>query len=41
MVIVIMHYVFNNIGGEYGIGKKLLVSHTSERDFGVIVQSII
>ena len=35
----VMHFGFNNIGESMELGGKLLVSHTSERDLGVIVQS--
>ena len=34
-----MHFGFNNIGESMELGGKLPVSHTSERDLGVIVQS--
>ena len=34
-----MHFRFNNIGESMELSRKLLVSHTSERDLGVIVQS--
>ena len=36
---VVMHFGFNNIGESMELGGNLLVSHTSERDLGVIVQS--
>ena len=36
---LLMHFGFNNIGESMELGEKLLVSHTSERDLGVIVQS--
>ena len=36
----VMHFGFNNIGESMELGGKLLVSHTSERDLGLIVQSI-
>ena len=35
----VMHFGFNNIGVSSEVGGKILVSHTSERDLGVIVQS--
>ena len=35
----VMHFGFNNTGESMELGGKLLVSHTSERDHGVIVQS--
>ena len=35
----VMHFGFNNIGESMELGRKLLVSDTSEMDFGVIVQS--
>ena len=35
----VMHFGFNNIGESMELGGKLLASHTSERDLGVIVQS--
>ena len=35
----VMHFGFNNIRESMELGGKLLVSHTSERDLGVIVQS--
>ena len=37
----IMHFGFNKIGESMELGGKLLVSHTSERDLGVIVQSYL
>ena len=35
----VMHFGFNNIGENVELGGKILASHTSERDLGVIVQS--
>ena len=35
----VMHFGCYNIGESMELGGKLLVSHTSERDLGVIVQS--
>ena len=35
----VMHFGFNNFGESMELGEKLLVSHTSERDLGVIAQS--
>ena len=35
----VMHFGFNNIGESMELGGKLLVSDTSERDLGVIVQN--
>ena len=35
----VMHFRFNNIGESMELGGKFLVSQTSERDLGVIVQS--
>ena len=34
-----MHFGFNNIGESMELSGRLLVSHTSARDLGVIVQS--
>ena len=33
-----VHFGLNSIGESMELGRKLLVSHTSERDLGVIVQ---
>ena len=35
----VMHFGFINIGESMELGGKLFVSHASERDLGVIVQS--
>ena len=35
----VMHFGFNNMGESKELGGKVLVSHTSERDLGVIVHS--
>ena len=35
----VMHFGFNNMGESMELGGKVLASHTSERDLGVIVQS--
>ena len=35
----VMHFGFNNIGESMELAGKLLVSHTSKRDLGIIVQS--
>ena len=37
----VMHFGFNNIGESMELGRKLLVSHTSERDLGVQSSSIL
>ena len=34
-----MHFGFNNIGESMELGGNLFVSHTSERDLGIIVQN--